>query len=292
MPEVFSTKDDLWLSEACPQRVFGLLDRASLDPASSAANRNRWKVQVDSKRLIGAQKERVIVQTDIKRSARPSCPMAVAGVWLMALGSVHGVDVLETGATTPTKPAGVRFEEKPASIWEGEIGSGFRRSTAHAAVVMGLGPGLSMFGSPVDHNLVFAGFSYGKMWGETQARDHWWRGNFEWRVELLTGGEFSPSVHYFVGLTPHLRYNFDTGSRWIPFLGIGCGASVTSIGLPDLGGPFQFNSQASAGVNYLIKSNLSLCLDGRDRHVSSAGIYQPNAGMNNVLVMAGVNWFY
>jgi hypothetical protein len=99
-------------------------------------------------------------------------------------------------------------------------------------------------------------------------------------------------VHYFVGLTPHLRYSFATGTRWLPFVDFGSGVSVTSIGLPDLGGPFQFNTQVSLGMNYFIKQNLALSLEGRAMHVSSAGIYQPNNGMDNLLILAGVNWFF
>ena len=232
------------------------------------------------------------MKIESKRSLTTGVPTVAAGICLMALGSLHSAEAVEATTSAPVKPAQVKLTGKQDGIWEGDIGAGFERSTAHAAAVMGVAPGLSVFGSPVDHNLALAGISYGKMWGETKAKDHWWRGNFEWRVEMLAGGEFSPSAHYFVGLTPHLRYNFATGTRWIPFVGFGSGVSLTSIGEPDLGGTFQFNTQVSVGVNYFIKRNLSLCLETRAMHVSSAGISQPNAGMNNILVLAGVNWYY
>lgn len=210
----------------------------------------------------------------------------------MVLSNVHGAEAVETTALTATKPGSIRLEEKQAGIWDGEVGEGFRRSVPHIGIVAGVAPGISDFGSPEAHHLALAGVSYGRMWGGVKARDHWWRGNFEWRLEMIGASEFSPSVHYFVGLTPHLRYNFATGTRWIPFVDFGSGVSVTSVREPDLGGPFQFNSQASAGLNYFLKDNFALSLEGRFMHVSSAGIYQPNSGMNNVLVLMGVNWFF
>ena len=53
-----------------------------------------------------------------------------------------------------------------------------------------------------------------------------------------------------LGLTPHLRYNFATGARWIPYVDGGAGVTVTSIGPPDLSHTFEFNSWAAASVRW------------------------------------------
>jgi hypothetical protein len=232
------------------------------------------------------------MQTEIQRSLTPAKAMVAVGICLMTLSCLHGAEAVETDESTGTKAAEIRFEEKPARIWETEVGLGYRRSIEHVGLVAGVAPGFHRFGSPQDHHLALAGISYGKTWGGLKATNHWWRGNWEWRVELLAGSEFSPSVHYFVGLTPHVRYNYATGTRWIPYVDFGTGVSATSIGPPDLGGPFQFNTQLGFGVNYFIRDNLALSFDVRAMHVSSAGIYQPNSGMNNVLFLGGVNWFF
>jgi hypothetical protein len=39
--------------------------------------------------------------------------------------------------------------------------------------------------------------------------------------ELFSGLQFHPNDRYFVGLTPLLRYNFATGSRWAPLIDLG-----------------------------------------------------------------------
>jgi len=217
----------------------------------------------------------------------------VVGICLAVAGSINAAEGM--GAAAPSndvRAAEVKLSGSRPAIWDGEVGAGFRRSTEHVGLVAGAGLGLSICGSSVAHQLALAGVSYGQMWGGTKATNHWWRGNFEWRVEMIGASEFSPSMHCFVGLTPHVRYNFATGTRWIPFVGFGTGVSVTSIGQPDLGGPFQFNSQVSLGMNYFLRDNLALSLEGRMMHVSSAGFYQPNDGMNNLLILVGVNWFF
>lgn len=215
------------------------------------------------------------------------------GTWLVIACGIDAAENMSGGDSTDSAHVTVgQIFQANQGIWDGEVGEGFRRSTSHWGVLTGVAPGLEEFGSSQARDLALVSVSYGKIWGGVQAKDHWWRGNWEWRVELIAGSEFHPSVHYFGGLTPHLRYNFATGTRWIPFVDFGSGVSVTSIGLPDLGGPFQFNTQVSLGMNYFIKQNLALSLEGRAMHVSSAGIYQPNNGMNNLLILAGVNWLF
>lgn len=217
----------------------------------------------------------------------------LVGAGLAAAGGAWAVESMGAGTSTnDARATEVKLNEDRSSIWDGAVGAGFRRSIEHVSLVAGVAPGFHRFGSPQAHHLALAGVSYGKMWGNIQAKDHWWRGNWEWRVEMLAGSEFSPSVHYFVGITPHVRYNYATGTRWIPYVDFGTGISATSIGPPDLGGWFQFNTQLGVGVNWFLKDNLALSLDVRGMHVSSAGIYQPNAGMNNVLFLAGMNWFF
>jgi hypothetical protein len=230
------------------------------------------------------------MQSNMKPSVK--C-FALGGMVLAFVGGVNAADTtLVIAGTNASLSAEIPLEEKRPIIWETEVGFGFRRSIEHVGLVAGVAPGFHRFGSPQGHHLALAGISYGKTWGGLKATNHWWRGNWEWRVEFLAGSEFSPSVHYFVGLTPHLRYNYATGKRWIPYVDFGSGVSATSIGPPDLGGPFQFNTQLGFGMNYFIRDNLALSFDVRAMHVSSAGIYQPNSGMNNVLFLAGVNWFF
>ncbi|HWY77307.1 MAG TPA: acyloxyacyl hydrolase, partial [Verrucomicrobiae bacterium] len=114
----------------------------------------------------------------------------------------------------------------------------------------------------------------------------------EFRLELFTGAQFSPSREWFVGLTPHLRYNFATDTRWIPFVDGGAGVTATSIGPPDLSGTFEFNLQAGTGIEWFLKDNVALTLEARYVHWSCAGISNPNLGLNGVTGMIGVSFFF
>jgi hypothetical protein len=176
-------------------------------------------------------------------------------------------------------------------IWETGIGQGFRSGSQSLTLTTGAGYGLKSFGSQQSHDLALLSVAYGYMLG-TIGRDHWYRGNGELRGEFFSGAQFSPSSDWLVGVAPHLRYNFATGTRWVPYLDAGAGVSATSIGPPDLSHYFEFNLQATAGVRWFIRDNVAVCAETRFVHLSCAEINTPNLGANTVLGMVGVSWFF
>jgi len=132
------------------------------------------------------------------------------------------------------------------------------------------------------------------MLGGVTGTDHWYRSNFEARVEIFGGMQFHPEVDtdgWVVGLTPHLRYNFATGTRWIPFLDGGAGVTATGIRPSDLSGTFEFSLQPGGGGHWFLKDNLALTLETRYLHMSCAGISHPNLGLNGILGFLGPTWF-
>lgn len=177
-------------------------------------------------------------------------------------------------------------------IWIGGIGEGFAHSAESLSFNIGGSGGVPVLGGQQHHDLAFAGLTYGHMLGNVLGDDHWWRGNFEWRWELFSGAQVYPYTTWLVGLTPHLRYNFATGSRWVPFIDVGAGISGTGIGAPDLSGTFEFNVQGSVGTYYFLRKNLALSSDVRLLHMSCAGISSPNLGLNTILGTFGVSWFF
>src|SRR5208282_4904834 len=179
-----------------------------------------------------------------------------------------------------------------ANIWQGQVGEGFRSSVQTVSLEVGAAAGFQAFGGEQNHNLALASFSYGHMLGGVVGDDHWYRGNWEIRGELFSGAQFSPSTESLVGLTPHLRYNFATGTRWIPYVDGGAGVTATSIGPPDLSGTFEFNLQANTGVNWFVRDNIALTFEAGYMHLSCAGIHPPNQGLNCVKGMVGITWFF
>ena len=196
-------------------------------------------------------------------------------------------------ASTNIMPASkVGLETARDSIWENGIGEGFRSDDQSITVSAGATYGIATFGSREQHHLAMGSLTYGHMLGGVVGEGHWYRGNPEFRIELFSGAQFQPDTRWLVGLTPHLRYNFATGTRWIPFVDGGAGVTATSIGPPDLSGTFEFNLQAGTGIYWFLKDHLALSLEARYLHMSCAGIHKPNLGLNGVTGLLGITYFF
>ncbi len=177
-------------------------------------------------------------------------------------------------------------------IWMEKAGAGFRPGVQNFSLEAGGAAGLAVFGSHLDRGFSLFDLSYGRMWGGPVGAGHWYHGNWEIRGELFGGTQFSPTSNWLIGLTPHLRYDVATGTRWIPFMDMGAGVTATGIRQPDLGGTFEFNEQANLGVDWFVRDDVALTFEVGVMHVSSAGIYHPNSGLDCVKGMAGITWFF
>ena len=197
------------------------------------------------------------------------------------------------GPAAESKPGELPSGEPAANeIWQGAVGEGFGRAAQSLSVEAGASDGLAAFGSRQRHDLALTSLSYGHILGGVKGQGHWYRGNWEGRVELFGGSQFSPADEWVVGLTPHLRYNFATGTRLVPFVDAGAGVTGTGIREPDLSNIFEFNIQAGLGVHWFFRDNVALTLEVRYMHLSSAGISSPNLGVNGVLGTVGLSRFF
>jgi hypothetical protein len=188
--------------------------------------------------------------------------------------------------------ASFNLDSSNTNIWQNGVGNGFRSGVQSVGIGLGAGYGVQILGGRESHDLALASIYYGYMFGPVEGADHWYRGNWELRGELFSGAQFEPTSEWLVGLTPHLRYNFATGTRWIPYVDLGAGVSATSIGPPDLSHYFEFNLQAAVGVRWFIRDNVALGIEARYLHMSCAGMDTPNLGLNNVNGMLSVSWFF
>jgi hypothetical protein len=109
---------------------------------------------------------------------------------------------------------------------------------------------------------------------------------------LFGGGQYSPSKEWVIGLTPHVRYDFATGTRLVPFFDGGAGVTATGIGPPDMSGTFEFNLQVTTGAYWFLRDDLAMTGEVSYMHMSCAGIHHPNLGANNVIFMIGLTWFF
>jgi hypothetical protein len=222
-------------------------------------------------------------------------PRAIGVLFLLFCELAPGWRGSDTQALTSTNTVpelSAHLRSSESSGGNGPVGEGFSSAVQTFSVEAGVAPGVTIFGSREAHDLALLSLSYGHKLGVLVGDGRWYRGNFEVRGELFGGGQYSPSSDWVIGLTPHLRYDFDTRSRWIPFLDIGAGVTATGIGAPDLSGTFEFNLQAGTGVHWFFRDNMAVTSEVRYLHMSCAGIHQPNLGANNVAFMIGLSWFF
>src|SRR5690348_5807698 len=211
----------------------------------------------------------------------------------MTLATAGLVQAADTSAAAPaSQEPGASLEPAKSSLWENGVGEGFRSSVQTLTVQAGASQGVAILGGLQRHDLALLSLSYGHMLSHTIGLEHFYQGNWELRGELFGGAEFSPSREWVVGLAPHLRYNFATGTRWVPYIDGGAGVTATSIGPPDLSNTFEFNLQATVGTHWFIRDSTALTVEVRYLHMSCAGISDPNRGLNGVLGMVGLTFFF
>jgi lipid A 3-O-deacylase len=119
----------------------------------------------------------------------------------------------------------------------------------------------------------------------------WYRGNFELLLEGTFLYLFEPKSGRAGGVAPMLRYNFLTGSRFIPFLQAGAGVIALDADLRRQADGLNFILQSGLGLHYFLSQSTALTGEWRFHHISNAGIHNRNAGINSSLFMLGVTFF-
>jgi hypothetical protein len=221
--------------------------------------------------------------------------LSVASLWLLFVFAINGIGAeaqSQSVETNLTPGVESRIYQSRSRIWQNDVGQGFLPTTQIFSVEVGAAPGMATFGSRQAHDLALLGLTYGRVLSGVLGEGHWYRGNFEGRLELWGGGQYRPSNEYVIGFTPHLRYDLATGTSLVPFLDGGVGVTATSIGPPDMSGTFEFNLQVNAGVYWFLGDHIALTGEAGYMHMSCAGIHHPNLGANNVVFMIGMTWFF
>ena len=121
------------------------------------------------------------------------CSAILAISWTAATIQLGTVQVWsQTLSTVSASDAVLNSKPSTTNIWQGEVGQGFRSSVQTVSLEMGAAAGFQAFGGEQNHNLALISLSYGHMLGGVVGDDHWYRGNWEARGELFSGGQFSP----------------------------------------------------------------------------------------------------
>jgi lipid A 3-O-deacylase PagL len=168
----------------------------------------------------------------------------------------------------------------------------FAKGSRELAITLGAGPGEPILGSQSQHDMALAVFRAGRTLSDTFEQDTFWEGHCEALGELFAATQYSPGLHYVVGVLPLLRYDFTHWEPLVPFCDLGAGLTLTDISRPDLSGDFQFNEQIGVGAHYLFGERTAVTFEYRFMHISNAGLKEPNHGVNANIFSAGLTWFF
>ncbi len=156
----------------------------------------------------------------------------------------------------------------------------------------------------------FTGYSFGNIKGDNQ-------GKFE-AVPLVVDLDFdlkpltkkigfNPSSLVQFQLEPFINYiygpyaNVETGVglmfkfglvpdtwKFQPYVKFGSAPSYISLSMPSQANGFNFISSGGGGFHYSINKNTATTLEYRYRHLSNAGMREPNSGLNTQVILAGI----
>jgi len=179
-----------------------------------------------------------------------------------------------------------------SSVWGEDLSKDhFQTGTFEVGISVGAGIGHKILNDTA-HGLALSAIDFGRTFTDLVGRDHWYQGNWELVGEIFAGAQYSPDVAYVAGGAALLRYNFETHSRWTPFINIGAGAAATNIRDGDLSTKFEFTLQGGVGAHYFLTRDLALTGQYRYVHLSNAGIQYPNLGVNTSMFYIGATWFF
>jgi len=125
------------------------------------------------------------------------------------------------------------------------------------------------------------------------------------KIGLRPPGLFQFEIEPFVSYVSEPRKNVEAGSalmikfgilpetsRFQPFGRIGLGMLYMSLNTREQSTKFNFFEQGCIGAHYFFNKNFGLTMECRIRHLSNAGIRQPNHGINNLSYLLGVIYQY
>jgi hypothetical protein len=124
------------------------------------------------------------------------------------------------------------------------------------------------------------------------------RGNTEFLMEGFGGPIFHGPGDVIAGASFFFRYNFiQPGASLVPYVQAGGGGAYTDIAhgkasSDAIGSDLEFNLQAIAGLRFILNPKWSINVEGSYRHISNAGIVDPNYGIDSLGGALGVGFSF
>lgn len=120
-----------------------------------------------------------------------------------------------------------------------------------------------------------------------------YRGVLEYKIEPVFGLMTNLDNRVEAGLSPvGLRYNFTAlDGPAVPYFEVLLGGVYINTPRGVHAEGFNFIESAAVGVRYFLTERTAVDIGARFRHLSNAGIREPNGGLNNVFLLVGLSYY-
>jgi hypothetical protein len=173
-------------------------------------------------------------------------------------------------------------------------GTPFTAGAEQWGLALGHGRGLGIWGSASKdaEDVRFVGLvpRWGVGLGDPVGGESWYRGNLELWIEGALFVAYGPQGGFLGGANALLRYNALSFGRLVPFVELGAGVAYLDLSLDSQSDGLGFTPQGGLGLHWRLSERSWLTAAWRLHHVSNAGIYSDNDGINDSLLLIGVSW--
>ena len=111
----------------------------------------------------------------------------------------------------------------------------------------------------------------------------------QFQIEPFVNYVFTPSSNAEAGTNFGLKVGLlPQTAKLQPYIKASLGMVYMSQHTPEQSTRFNFTEQAGVGLHYFFSQGTAITLEGRLRHLSNAGIKEPNRGINNYFILTGI----
>ncbi len=114
-----------------------------------------------------------------------------------------------------------------------------------------------------------------------------------WFLEVWAAAIHAQPSAFEVGVNPiGFEIAWDAGQRVVPFAQGAIGLLVTNLEGYRTGGALEFDETFGLGFDIFLTPDIALSLTGRYRHMSNAGIYEDNRGLDTFYGLVGIAFHF
>jgi len=111
---------------------------------------------------------------------------------------------------------------------------------------------------------------------------------FQFQLEPFFSYVSQPDTNAEIGLSFFFKYRFFKEEKLQPYIRFGSGIIYITQDTYEQSTNYNFVSQLGTGLSYFLKNNFGVAVEYRYRHISNAGIKEPNSGIDSRLFLFGI----